>query len=100
MSLMNDGSGWESNPPGAALQRLNGFEDRGAHQEPGRSQEKSRKVKITVLHGGRGRASLLTLKQDRRMLRVRSWLWDLARRSGVPRARLFVPAPLGAPFCR
>ncbi len=29
-----DGSGWESNPPGAAKQRLNGFEGRGAHQEP------------------------------------------------------------------
>ena len=33
---LNDanGSGWESNPPGTAMQRLNGFEDRGAHQEP------------------------------------------------------------------
>jgi len=31
------GSGWESNPPGAAKRPLNGFEDRGAHQEPGRS---------------------------------------------------------------
>ena len=29
-----NGSGWESNPPGTAKQRLNGFEDRGAHQEP------------------------------------------------------------------
>lgn len=29
-----DGSGWESNPPGDAMRRLDGFEDRGAHQEP------------------------------------------------------------------
>jgi len=29
-----DGSGWESNPPDDAMRRLNGFEDRGAHQEP------------------------------------------------------------------
>ena len=29
---MANGSGWESNPPGAASRRLNGFEDRGGHQ--------------------------------------------------------------------
>src|SRR5262249_17760744 len=33
-STRSHGSGWESNPPGTAMQRLNGFEDRGAHQEP------------------------------------------------------------------
>ena len=31
---MKNGSGWESNPPDTAKQHLNGFEDRGAHQEP------------------------------------------------------------------